>query len=780
MQTLEPRNTYTPPNASQVRCNCDLPLNRVETLSVAGLKTGINLSDIKKCALLFIIIQIALINVATAIQINNTANSTIFYPSATTGYITLGNGNYSALNITNNHLIINNSFKFNSSANITITNFSYINDMLNFTANASTGKLNITSKMYELSSNYTLWIDGTAQETKYSNSSGWVEFNISSWSQHNITILANPTITLWSNNITNDNSLIPRINVSTPIYFFATSDQVITTWNWYKDGVNQNNNQYDFTTSWNTLGTKTIVLTATNDKGTSPNKTWVVTVSDITNPWLINETVRASAISVGGSNNISANFTDDTNISSAIIRLQAPAPNATQSEYAMTCGASGNTSNCYFVTSDTPASGTYTVLYYSVTDGSAHTVNLTASNSFLVSAAPHIIEWTNTLTLNDTLSAIRANISVPIEFSIVTDAIVQYYTWVLDGIIQVGETAQSFLAIWNTLGSKNVSVTATNQFGTSLATTWSANITDITPPWLISSSTDSINSYVQGYPVTIYANFADDTNISSVQAHIVNPDLSEANWTMSCGISESTANCNFAYATTMNIGTYRISSFYPVDGTGNQRNVSSSLSFTTQPPLVGGGTGSGEAPIPSGGGGGAGGGAGAGATPTPISSISSAADLKINFTDIREGATEPMAIDIASCLTDSLTMNNQCSSLNYGVVVEPFNWWVAIGAYMSAIGIITIQSIRTDKKRDWLKETIIYGTFTVIISAVLVSVGFNVYIINYLIDSPKYAYTFLNFGVFGAFIAVVGDSYIYRNNKKTYKLKKKLSILEEF
>ena len=48
MQTLKPRNTYTPPNASQVRCNCDLPLNREDTLSVASLKTGINLSDVNQ------------------------------------------------------------------------------------------------------------------------------------------------------------------------------------------------------------------------------------------------------------------------------------------------------------------------------------------------------------------------------------------------------------------------------------------------------------------------------------------------------------------------------------------------------------------------------------------------------------------------------------------------------------------------------------------------------------------------------------------------------------
>jgi hypothetical protein len=42
MQTLEKRDTYTPPNASQVRGNCDPALNREETLSVLGLKTSSN------------------------------------------------------------------------------------------------------------------------------------------------------------------------------------------------------------------------------------------------------------------------------------------------------------------------------------------------------------------------------------------------------------------------------------------------------------------------------------------------------------------------------------------------------------------------------------------------------------------------------------------------------------------------------------------------------------------------------------------------------------------
>jgi hypothetical protein len=42
MQKLEMRNTYTPTNTSLVRSNCDLELNRDQSLSVQGLKTSSN------------------------------------------------------------------------------------------------------------------------------------------------------------------------------------------------------------------------------------------------------------------------------------------------------------------------------------------------------------------------------------------------------------------------------------------------------------------------------------------------------------------------------------------------------------------------------------------------------------------------------------------------------------------------------------------------------------------------------------------------------------------
>jgi len=90
-----------------------------------------------------------------------------------------------------------------------------------------------------------------------------------------------PIITHWYNNKTKDNSTSVTINESEPIYFNATADQPIDTWNWCKDGVNQNINYDNFTTSWSVKGTYTVSVNASNARGTSNTVIWYVTVKGI-------------------------------------------------------------------------------------------------------------------------------------------------------------------------------------------------------------------------------------------------------------------------------------------------------------------------------------------------------------------------------------------------------------------------------------------------------------------------------------------------------------------
>ncbi|MDJ1422443.1 MAG: PxKF domain-containing protein [Candidatus Methanoperedens sp.] len=87
-----------------------------------------------------------------------------------------------------------------------------------------------------------------------------------------------PSIISWSNNKTNNDSLILAVNTSESVNFNATANQTITSWNWYLNDVSQSNNYDNFIASWDTAGTETVQVNATNSNGTSNAITWTVTV----------------------------------------------------------------------------------------------------------------------------------------------------------------------------------------------------------------------------------------------------------------------------------------------------------------------------------------------------------------------------------------------------------------------------------------------------------------------------------------------------------------------
>jgi PKD repeat protein len=97
-----------------------------------------------------------------------------------------------------------------------------------------------------------------------------------------------PTITTWSNSITNNDTLTIPINETQPVRFNAAADQIITTWRWYVDGSNQNHNHDSFTKAWDTNGTYMVSVTAGNANGTSDSISWMVHVNDITAPVITN------------------------------------------------------------------------------------------------------------------------------------------------------------------------------------------------------------------------------------------------------------------------------------------------------------------------------------------------------------------------------------------------------------------------------------------------------------------------------------------------------------
>ena len=82
-----------------------------------------------------------------------------------------------------------------------------------------------------------------------------------------------PSITSYSNSITNDESTTINGEIGVDITFNITTDQLITTYNWYKDDVNQNNNNDELTTSFSS-GNHTLTVNGTNANGTSNTITW--------------------------------------------------------------------------------------------------------------------------------------------------------------------------------------------------------------------------------------------------------------------------------------------------------------------------------------------------------------------------------------------------------------------------------------------------------------------------------------------------------------------------
>ena len=83
-----------------------------------------------------------------------------------------------------------------------------------------------------------------------------------------------PIITNWYNNKTKDSQTSVTINVSELIRFNATADQPVDTWYWFKDGINQNNNHDNFTTSFGEEGKHVVSVNASNANGTSNTITW--------------------------------------------------------------------------------------------------------------------------------------------------------------------------------------------------------------------------------------------------------------------------------------------------------------------------------------------------------------------------------------------------------------------------------------------------------------------------------------------------------------------------
>jgi len=87
---------------------------------------------------------------------------------------------------------------------------------------------------------------------------------------------ATPEIIDWSNDATNDSSLYPHVVFDGYVNFSVTSDEVIVTWAWLVDGVDQSNNEAFLNKSFGSSGHSNVTVYGTNLNGVTNLVTWGV------------------------------------------------------------------------------------------------------------------------------------------------------------------------------------------------------------------------------------------------------------------------------------------------------------------------------------------------------------------------------------------------------------------------------------------------------------------------------------------------------------------------
>ena len=151
-----------------------------------------------------------------------------------------------------------------------------INNTFN-ASDATGGLINITidSSLYYSCEDYTLKVTTTDDEGETTES--WLN---ATFQLH----LPSPIITTWYNNETRDTEITFYIADGDSIYFNATANQTITTWNWTWNGAEQINNWDNITITFDEHTTHTVTVYGTNANCSTQTITWtmqMVTISDL-------------------------------------------------------------------------------------------------------------------------------------------------------------------------------------------------------------------------------------------------------------------------------------------------------------------------------------------------------------------------------------------------------------------------------------------------------------------------------------------------------------------
>ena len=275
-----------------------------------------------------------------------------------------------------------------------------------------------------------------------------------------------PDIISWGNNKTNDANLSLTINISEAVNFNATANQSIDSWNWHQDDVLQGNNYDNFTTSWDTEGTKNLSVNATNANGTSDLLVW-------------NVTVESSAGSAGSPDIImwGNNKTNDASLSLTVNISEAVKFNATTNQsidswnwYRDDELQSNNYDN--FTTQwDTSGSKTVSV---NATNENGTTELLVWNINVDTDNIPEITSWSNNKT-NDNQLSLTVYVNDSIMFNVTANQAISDWNWTLNGVL-LGEASDNLTSLFDEEGSYNIGVNGSNINGTTQTIVWHVTV----------------------------------------------------------------------------------------------------------------------------------------------------------------------------------------------------------------------------------------------------------------------------------------------------------------
>ncbi len=115
----------------------------------------------------------------------------------------------------------------------------------------------------------------------------------------------------------------------------------------------------------------------------------------------------------------------------------------------------------------------------------------------------------------------------------------------------------------------------------------------------------------------------------------------------------------------------------------------------------------------------------------------------------------PHPLDKLPCVNQFPFLDSKCSGILSRLI--PMNWWLLVFAYISSFLTLMILSTIDGREKSYIIDMLLYGTVTIILVQLAVTLGINAYVIAYIMHSAKPLFIGLSFAAWAIPITIIGD-----------------------